>query len=633
MVQPFPNEIWLDIFEGLLEEGECDALERCRVVCRDFEPMARECLRGFMVFKNIEEVESIKVDVPGTKTGADRFHIWRHSRRGSQGDGPALVGCGSPGRYLDLDAILRDLAAFSIIRLNLSDVTLPSILTLGQLVCALPRLKWLTLHDVRFIQHPRDASTISRFHLLPRTQLEILVLDHGSVDTELRPSFAELVDLLAAVSNRRFPVALPNLAQASPWSVVRRLYLDNVTVPSVTTFARLLCVLPALERLELCGSCVFVKHGFDLRSVPVYPGLPLQLADVDLTYDFRLHSDPCSVIDLVDLFIATGLGENLRRIKGCLAPFFRVANEVDVALNRLVKHSAHSIHLSLDSSLAWWLSNGTDGLVHADHNAAPYFDVSENACLEHLDLTVQATDKNMSHLCASVVEILSQVTSTHISRIQVYFSPYRQPGAELDVDLGKLMNGLCQLDAVLSGAIFNSLANVEVDVRTLDRSDVPDEDSAHELRLCLPRLDARGILGIRINGILMGLHRDEEKGDWARCGVDRVAAQNSVVADEGTSADGDRHSSNATAGALSHEDSDVVSAVSQPVWVSSAAYADAQMPSSFNLMDARVPAEFACDDESLPPDATAGLGTSVDVSALDDYGADGDSSVDSESLV
>lgn len=131
----------------------------------------------------------------------------------------------------------------------------------------------------------------------------------------------------------------------------------------------------------------------------------------------------------------------------------------------------------------------------------------------------------------------------------------------------------------------------------------------------------------------MGLHRDEEKGDWARCGVDRVAAQNSVVADEGTSADGDRHSSNATAGALSHEDSDVVSAVSQPVWVSSAAYADAQMPSSFNLMDARVPAEFACDDESLPPDATAGLGTSVDVSALDDYGADGDSSVDSESLV
>lgn len=131
----------------------------------------------------------------------------------------------------------------------------------------------------------------------------------------------------------------------------------------------------------------------------------------------------------------------------------------------------------------------------------------------------------------------------------------------------------------------------------------------------------------------MGLHRDEEKGDWARCGVDRVAAQNSVVANEGTSADGGRRSSNATTGALPHEDTDVVPAVSQPVWVQSAAYADAQMPSWSNLMDARVPAGFACDDGRLPLDATAGSGTYVDRSAPDDHVADDESSTDPESLV
>ncbi|KAF9807577.1 hypothetical protein IEO21_08137 [Rhodonia placenta] len=518
MVQPFPNEIWLDIFKGLLEEGEYDALERCRVVDVSGSEMRRwgGPQRVSITGGNSEDGRR---PIPHLATFASRL-----AGRWPGVGGLWITRAVWRARDLDLDAVLRDLAAFSIIRLNLSDVTLPSILTLGQL--------------------------------------------------------------------------------ASPWSVVRRLYLDNVTFPSVTTFARLL-------------SCVFVKHGFDLRSVPVYPGLPLQLADVDLTYDFRLHSDPCSVNDLVDLFIATGLSENLRRIKACLSPSLRVANEVDVALNRLVKHSGKSLHLSLDSSLSWWLSNGTDGLVHADHSA-------ENTCLEHLDLTVQVTDKNMSHLYAPVVDILSQVTSTHISRIQVYFSPYRQPGAELDVDLGRLMDGLPQLDAVLSGSIFSSLTHVEVDVRTLDRSDVRDEDSAYELRLCLPRLSARGIIGCvtlhLVYPAVMGLHRDKEIVDWARCGVDRVAVQNAVVTDEGTSADGNRLSSNTTTVTVPHDDSDMVSAISQPVWVPPAAYADAQPPFSSRSTDARAPVELTCDDKHVLQKAVASSVTYVDKFAPDDHG-------------
>lgn len=300
--------------------------------------------------------------------------------------------------------------------------------------------------------------------------------------------------------------------------------IANATFPSISTFARLLCALPALESLHLCRSCAFVKHGFDLRSVPVPPGIPLQLAVVQLTDGFCIDSEPCSVTDLVDFFVATGLGKSLRRIKACLSPILRVANEVDVTLNRLVKHSAQSLrHLSLDSTLSYWISNDTYEWVHSDHSAAPYFDVSENTCLERLDLTVQVTHQEMTHSCVPMVEILSQVTSTHISIIQVHFTSYCQPGelgVELDVDLEKLMEGFPQLDAVLSAPIFDGLTHVVVDVTTLDSSDVRDRDSAHELRLCLPVLDARGILGINVNNIMIGLYLDEEIGEWKRLGIE-----------------------------------------------------------------------------------------------------------------
>ncbi|EED85430.1 predicted protein [Postia placenta Mad-698-R] len=546
MVLPFPTETWLEIFKGLLEEGEYDTLERCRVVCREFRPMARECLGISMAFGNVDGVERIKVDVSG-----GRLPCWGGPQRVS-----ITGGNGEEGRrpiphlatFASRISIWTPSRVFSITNLVLRDVIFPSILTLGRLLCALPRLKELTLHDIQFTQHPFDASTISHFRLLPRTQLDTLVLGHGYSNTELKPSFVELVDLMAAVGNRRCPVPPPNLAQVSPWSSVRALSLGHVMFPSVTTFARLLCALPGLKRLQLVTSCTFAKHGFDLRSVPAHPGLPLLLADVDLADDFRLHSDPCSVADLVDVFVATGLSENLRRITICLSSSSRVTTGCDAALSRLVKHSAQSLHhLSLDSSSYWWISSGADELLHANHSAASYFDVSENTCLEHLDLKIQVTHANMSHLCASLVEILSQVTSTHISVIQVNFSPYYRPGAELDVDLRNLMDGLPQLDAVLSRPIFNNLTDIAVHIRTLDGSNIRDQELAHAIRLCLPTLDARGILDI-------GMHWDYRIRAWKRFTVNRVSAQDAVVTNQRANGEGRR--GNASTGAIPHVDSE-----------------------------------------------------------------------------
>lgn len=68
-------------------------------------------------------------------------------------------------------------------------------------------------------------------------------------------------------------------------------------------------------------------------------------------------------------------------------------------------------------------------------------------------------------------------------------------GAELDVDLGRLTDWLPQLDAVLSGPIFNDLTNVVVGVGTRGGLYVRDETFAYGFRLCLPTLAARGILG------------------------------------------------------------------------------------------------------------------------------------------
>lgn len=77
MVQPFPNELWLDIFKGLAEEGELDVLARCSMVCRGFRPMARRWLRHAMAFTNVGEVERIKVDVSG---GGLRRLAWASDR-------------------------------------------------------------------------------------------------------------------------------------------------------------------------------------------------------------------------------------------------------------------------------------------------------------------------------------------------------------------------------------------------------------------------------------------------------------------------------------------------------------------------------------------------------------------------
>lgn len=143
MVLPFPNEIWLDIFHGLAKEGEYDVLERCRVVCREFEPMVQKCILWEMRFGSTEEVERIKVDVSGGELrhwhGPWHVRIEGGNRNDERGPIPHLATFASRlggrrpsvealdisnamwrARDLGADAVFRDLDRFPITGLSVT---------------------------------------------------------------------------------------------------------------------------------------------------------------------------------------------------------------------------------------------------------------------------------------------------------------------------------------------------------------------------------------------------------------------------------------------------------------------------------------------------------------------------------
>ncbi|EED85478.1 predicted protein [Postia placenta Mad-698-R] len=566
MVLPFPNEIWLDIFHGLAKEGEYDALERCRVVCREFRPMAEECLLGNMSFISTEEVERIKVQVPGGEMRRWRgpLQVFIHGGHWDDGRQPiphlAMFASRFAGKWLfvemlgisravwrsrdlDADAVFRDLARFSITSLILYDVVFPTILTLGQLVCALPRLNQLILCDVGFTRPPFDASTISQFRLLPRTQLETLSLGETSNTPEPSPPFVELV---------------------YPWSAVRTLTLLGVGFPSVTTFARLLCALPALENLVFREPCTFTKHEFDLQSIPAHPGLPSGLVAVEFQSNRR--SDPLSMDDLVDFFITTGTSSQLGDITFCPSRSLRVTTESDISLNRL----------------------------------SPPMGTSPSP---------------KSRRCVATFRPEFRIS------VQFYHAEFH------DVKVGMLIEKLPQLDAILSRPFFEDLAHINVDIYTTDGLDIQDEQRANELRVCLAKLDERGILGILVNSTSLssiGLRWDYKTESWKHYGVERGAAQEDVKNSAVIGVDDESCTNDADSRVIACSDSGAVLAAFQ---IGSPSSADAQTRFSSLSSNARVATELASDGGIPQQDATAGSDTYLSPAAPEAQATGAESSV------
>lgn len=544
MVAPFPTEIWLDIFGRLAMEREYDTLSRCRALCRDFRDISQRFLSWPVVLKNTEDVACIKVDevqgwlgpltviveggksedgrwkpIPHLATFASRLSArWTHVRL-LQIANATLRAQGPDG-----DAVFRDLSRTTwITQLWLHDITFPTILTFGRLICALPGLKLLYLQAIEIGKHPFDAQTFSDFRLLPSSKLEKLIL-YEHLPSNLgprsvaRPAFVELLEFVSAVSNRVPTPSIHDPPKLRPWGAVRTLELCDVTFPTVSTFTRLICALPALETLRCIGPCTFLKHSLGSKSVSKHPLLPSKFTAVYLDLDFSFRSEPRSVADFVDFFADTGASDRLRSITATLSPSFCMMRQSDVVLNALVRHVGQSLrHLSLNSASPYGVvEDETTVICSNPHGVYEHFDVSKNDHLEHVELSIEVNFENESHLCAPVLEVLSRITSTCMSRIDVVFSPYRTDSDGYDVNLAQLMVELPQMDAALSLPVFDSLTNVFISMDTLYEPPGDGVELAEELRLCLPKLNERGILGIALNGIRVGFYRDHETngGDY-----------------------------------------------------------------------------------------------------------------------
>lgn len=109
-----------------------------------------------------------------------------------------------------------------------------------------------------------------------------------------------------------------------------------------------------------------------------------------------------------------------------------------------------------------------------------------------------------------MVDILSHVISTYISRITVVFWSHTNSELSSDPDWAALMDGLQHIDAVLSWPVFGNLVQVSIKISTRHGSDVGDEERAGDLRLCLPNLDERGILSIWLNSTWIESSRGDD---------------------------------------------------------------------------------------------------------------------------
>ncbi|KAF9801050.1 hypothetical protein IEO21_10225 [Rhodonia placenta] len=160
-LRPLPMEIWWQIIDELGAEGEYDALGATP-----------------------EEVGSI--NVRQRWKGPDEVRIEGGRRRGERLPIPHLATFASRlarkwtavrqltieraewrMQDLDLHSLLRDFASFKkIFSLQLYDVTFPTVLTFWRLVCTFPKMKWLSLRDVKFVKTAIDARTFSALRVL-----------------------------------------------------------------------------------------------------------------------------------------------------------------------------------------------------------------------------------------------------------------------------------------------------------------------------------------------------------------------------------------------------------------------------------------------------------------------------------
>ncbi|OSX65699.1 hypothetical protein POSPLADRAFT_1052368 [Postia placenta MAD-698-R-SB12] len=492
MLRRLPLEVWLLVIDALGAEGEYDALE---AFAEASEGLLKERSERYipekMTFRTKEGVASInlrqrwagpkKVRILGENRSGKIPHLATFASRlagkWTNMEQLEIKRAEWPVHDFDLRSLLLDLACFDIEYLVLWDVTFPTVLTFWRLVCTFPRC--IFLRDVRFAKTAIDARTLSALRLSSASKLFLVVLPEQS-DMDRRRSLAThtagLLEMILAQTQ----------ASPSPWSNITALTLIDVILPTAATFGRLLCAFPALKRLKIVRHFMFSEHGFNLSDVPMLS----KLTKIELDEDFSLWSDPQSVHDLVDLLIQSGASRRLEGIDVWLSPSSRGGTSIDIALNRLVTHAVQSLkYLRLNELVQDKLPLFNEASTYAAPSTACCFNISANTHLKHLVVQVEITHEGGSPL-ALLLQLLHQVTLAHISNIDLLFIFTDK------ADLAKLWADLRHLDAALSKTSFKTLREVEmVFCPENEFTDLPEA----LVESCLPKLDARRILRIRVD--------------------------------------------------------------------------------------------------------------------------------------
>lgn len=255
----------------------------------------------------------------------------------------------------------------------------------------------------------------------------------------------------------------------------------------LSTLARVLCALPALETLRCEGVCTFSR----LKTIQLHT-----------TYFFQ----PQSLVDLVDYFIVTGLCHCLTDVSVQMSPSLHIIRETDHILGRLIKHIGPSLRVITLDSPSDYDPTQSSGVICANFSEGHPLDLSANPLLERLSLTIR--DTHELEPCAPACRVLFQLTSTRISRIEISFFPpweLRPVDAECGANAARLRGSLLDLDTILSRPVFDNLRLIVISINAPTQRAVREEELALAdwLRPCLPRLDVRGILGITVNGTRM----------------------------------------------------------------------------------------------------------------------------------
>lgn len=398
MLQPIPLEIWFLIIDELGAESEYDALSACSHVCPEWQERTKKYILPEMTFRSQEEVASIKVGrglgwggprevcIEGGRRSDERLPIphlrtfaSRLAQRWTGLETLRIERAEWRVQDLDVNTVLLDPSCFdSITHLRLHNVTFPSFLTFGRLISAYSRLEEPDVCDIDIVEVAVDAQMLLALRRLPATKIYRLTLFRPELflprfrsqpQTLVSEELAEQHDALATRSvgllqlvttlvNHESFLRQDRHSRSDPTikttrllrsrlqsveSTVRQLTLWDVTSPTAAPFIRLLCSLPSLQTLIIEGPCEFSRHGLDPREVPVSSGIPSQLTVVKFGHDCCLHSDPLSIVDLINFFIQIGLGGGLQSISAWLFPSLHATTMIDIAINRLIKRAGSSL--------------------------------------------------------------------------------------------------------------------------------------------------------------------------------------------------------------------------------------------------------------------------------------------------